>query len=87
MVHSNDYRKSANRREAAWRSWRTLLQGVAGVALVAGADAVISSGSTDLATVGKAFGAAALAAVLAYAMNLVKGERTDQAEGEGGTEF
>ncbi|GAA3136744.1 hypothetical protein GCM10010466_29460 [Planomonospora alba] len=87
MVHANDAEKSARRLEAAWRSWRTLLQGAAGVAVVAGADAVVNSGSTDLATVGKAFGAAGLAAVLAYFMNLVKGTVPESAPESDVTEF
>ncbi|WP_433434521.1 hypothetical protein [Nonomuraea sp. CA-141351] len=71
MVHVDQSANQDKTRDALTRGWRTFLQSVAAVAIVAAGQAVVDSGSTDLKQLGVAGGTAALAAVLSWLHNVV----------------
>ncbi|MEU4579988.1 hypothetical protein [Nonomuraea sp. NPDC023979] len=71
MVHVDEQANQSKRVEALSRGWRTFLQSIAAVAVVAAGQAVVDSGSTDLTQLGMAAGTAALAAALSWLHNVV----------------
>ncbi|WP_113705505.1 hypothetical protein [Nonomuraea lactucae] len=71
MVHVDESANQDKTREALSRGWRTFLQSIAAVAVVAAGEAVVGSGSSDLRQLAVAGGTAALAAVLSWLHNVV----------------